>query len=129
MKKILLILFLFLSVSLFVFDVHAQGTGTAGDIIGTIKPPEQIGNPGDGASAISTFIQRVIQLIYTVGTIGFIFMILWGGLQIILNAGDKEAIGSGRKRIVTAIAGIALLALAFPILRILEGIIGIKFFF
>jgi hypothetical protein len=105
------------------------GAQNASDILGTIKPPPQIGTPGDGASAISTFISRIIQIIYMIGAIGFIFMLLWGALTMILNAGDKEALGNGRKRIITAIIGIALLALAFPILRVLESIIGIKFFF
>jgi hypothetical protein len=104
--------------------VEAQN---ASDILGTIKPPPEIGTPGNGATAINTFIQRVIQIIYMIGAIGFVFMLLWGALTMILNAGDKEALGNGRKRIITAIIGIAILALAFPILRVLESIIGIKF--
>lgn len=128
MKKYFIIL-IFLSLIVLMQLVSVVEAQTASDVIGQIKPPPQIGNPGNGASAISAFIQRVIQLIYVVGAIGFIFMLLWGALSMILNAGDKEAVGNARKRIVTAVIGITLLALAFPIMRVLEVIIGIKFFF
>lgn len=100
---------------------------TPEEIIGKVNPPPQVPG-GDGATVLSSFIQRVIQLIYVIGIVGFLFMLLWSGLQLILNAGDKEATGNARKRIMTAIIGITLLALAFPIMRVLEEIIGIKFF-
>ena len=126
MKKNFFILGIFLFFVVLVGTTYAQN---ADSIIGTIKPPPQIPNPGTGASGINTFIQRVIQLLYMVGAIAFIFMLLWGALSMILNAGDKEAVGNARKRIVTAIIGITLLALAFPIMRILEAVLGIRIFF
>lgn len=126
MKKYLPLL-LFIAI-IFVFPVVADAQ-TAKDIFGEIKPPPEINAGTDGATAISTLIQRVIQLMYTVGVVGFLFVLLWSALQMILNAGDKEAVGTARKKITTAIIGLTLLALAFPILKVLEEIIGIKFFF
>jgi len=98
-------------------------------VFGRVETPKEIGAVGTGEGAISTLLQRVIQLLYTIGGIAFVFFFIWNALQLIISGGDKEKVAGARKHITWSIIGITLMALAFPIMKVIESIIGIKFFF
>lgn len=97
-------------------------------VFGRITAPAEIRSLGDGEGAINNIIQRVIQLIYIAAGIAFVFMFIWSAFQMITSGGGKEGLAAAKQRITWSIIGIALLALAFPILRILESVLGFKFF-
>lgn len=98
-------------------------------IFDRVETPPELGSVGNGAGAVASIIQKVIQLMYTAGAVGFIIMFIWNALQMVISGGDKEKVAGARKHITWSIIGITLMALAFPIMRVLETIIGIKFFF
>ncbi len=95
-------------------------------VFGRIAPP--IPGLNTGIMAINGVIGKVIQLIYMIAGIGVVFIFLWSGLSLIISGGDKEALGTARKRITWAIIGLVLLALAFPIMRILGEALNIPLF-
>ena len=109
--------------------INDASSGNFEKVFGRVNPPAQIGSLGNGSGAISNVIQRVIQLMYTIAGVGFVIFFLWNALQLIISGGDKEKVAGARKHITWSIIGITLMALAFPILRVIESIIGIKFFF
>jgi len=90
---------------------------------GGIKPAK-----GDSASTLGTIVKNLVTLFYSTGALGFTIMIIWGAVDWILSGGDKEKIAGGRKRITTALVGIFLLALSFPIIAIIAQISGIDIF-
>lgn len=105
--------------------VHADAVE---DVFGKIVPPAAVSQWGFGAEGISKFLSLVIQLIYIVAAVVFVFMLLIGGLQWVMSGGDKEAIGKARSRLIHAIIGITLLALVWLILKVLGQILGFTFF-
>ncbi len=76
---------------------------------------------------VEGIIGNTITLIISIGTVAFVMMILWGAVEWIFSGGDKEKLAAARKRIVTAIIGVAILALAFVIINIVGQITGINF--
>lgn len=101
------------------------------DVFGTLKPPPEL-QPlvaKGAAGGISLFLNNLITLIYEVAAILVVFMLLWGGLEWILSGGDKEKVEGARKRIVNALIGLAILAVAFAILKVFGVFTGFETFF
>ncbi|MDO8638582.1 MAG: pilin [Candidatus Daviesbacteria bacterium] len=101
---------------------------TLENVIGQFEPPEAVKNLGPGAEGINNLINKVVQLIYALAGIIFVFMIIISGLQWILSGGEKEAVAKARGRLTWAIIGIVVLALAFVIMRVIGQITGFTFF-
>lgn len=109
---------------------------TVEDVFGKISPPPAIktlvgSDPtgaATGASGISQFVSNLITLIYSVAAIALIFMLLWGAFSWLISEGDKEKIAAAQKRIISAIIGIALFAVAFAVITVLGQFTGFTFF-
>lgn len=98
-------------------------------LFGTISPPPGIENlvqkgGNTAAGGIGAFLNNVIQLIYSLAGVILIFMIIYAAIQWMSSGGDKEAIAKARARIVHAVIGIILLALAFLISKYIGLITG-----
>lgn len=102
------------------------------DIFGTITPPSPIanfiGSDKTGAGAISQFLSNLVNLIFSVAAIVLIFMILWGAFEWLTSGGDKEKLSSAQKRIINALIGILLFAVAFAIIAVIGQFTGFRFF-
>lgn len=96
-------------------DLSKQGEGRGLKLTGN-----------DAVTMLGTIITNVIILLFSVGGIGFTIMILWGTIDWILSGGDKEKIAGARKRITTAIIGLALLSLTFVIMLVLGQVLGLS---
>lgn len=103
-----------------------------GSTFGKITPPSPIANFGGkdatGATGIGTFLSNLISLIYIFAGIALLFMLLWGAFDWITSEGDKEKIKSAQNKIINAIIGLMLFAVAFGLLRVLGTFTGFKFF-
>lgn len=103
------------------------------DIFGEITPPDElqglIKEGGQGEGGINLFLNNVITLIYEVAIVLVVLMFLWGALEWILSGGDKEKVAEARKRIINALIGLALLAVAFAILKVFGIFTGFTIFF
>ena len=49
-------------------------------------------------------------------------MLIWGGIEWVLSAGDKEKVANARKRIIASLVGLVIIALAYFILKIVGPI-------
>lgn len=103
-------------------------TSTIQSIFGQIVPPDPVAAIGRGGEGIGNLLSRLIELLYIVAGIVFVVMILIGAFQWIVSGGDKDALSKARSRVVHAIAGITLLALAFVIIKLVGQITGFEFF-
>ncbi len=88
-----------------------------------IKPPT-IDNKPVGYTDLGDFINKSIGLIFIVAVITVLVMLVWGGMQWILSGGEKEAVGEARKRIINALIGLAILAVAFAIAQVAGTFLG-----
>lgn len=108
-------------------EVNPNKNTEINGIIGKVTPPKAVSGLGGGEAGINNLLGKVVQLIFVVATVGFVFMVLISAVQLILSGGDKEALGKARGRLTWAIIGIVLLSLSFVIFRVLENITGFKF--
>lgn len=103
-----------------------------GSTFGTITPPSSIAQflSGDqtGATAISKFLSNLVQLIYIFAAITLLFVLLWGAFDWITSEGDKEKVAAAQRKLINAIIGIMLFAVAFAILKVLGIFTGFTFF-
>lgn len=86
----------------------------------------QIQKPDVGYSDIATFINAAIRLVFIIGLLGVLAMMIWGGAEWIFSGGEKEAVGKARGRIVNALIGLAILAVAFAIANFAGAFLGIN---
>lgn len=87
------------------------------------RPRQGIG-PGTDPRIIITNAFTVIIVIAIVLVLAFL---IWGAFDWITSGGDKEKVAGARKKILAALIGLVILALAFVIARIAGSILGIDF--
>lgn len=84
-----------------------------------VKYSDPGNNPGD-------IISRAVTILMVVGAIGVLVMMLWGATEWIFSGGDKEKLAAARKKITTALVGLALVALTFFILNVFGKIVALN---
>lgn len=87
------------------------GVTVGGDTIKNLRP----------SGYVSTAINLMLG---SAGIIAFFFL-LWGGLQWILAGGDKEGTEKARKRITSALIGLAIVFSAYALIFIIQALFGI----
>ena len=75
---------------------------------------------------ISVVINNAIVIIMVVGALGVLFFIAWGALEWTSSGGDKEKVGNARKRITSALIGLAFLALTFLLVAVVGRVVGLN---
>lgn len=133
MKKILTYLVLSGFALLLSMPVLAQApvtpprmqTGNAQINLGNKQPVgmgiKAISNPN---ASVGTIVSNAINILYIVGGLATIIYFLWGAFDWITAGGDKEKIGSARKKIIQSLVGLALLAASFFIIALVGQIVG-----
>lgn len=95
--------------------VLAQGPSPS-DIV--ISPPPQ------GYRDLGRFVTNILQLAFIVAVITVLVMLIWGAFEWIVSGGDKEAVGKARNRIINALVGLAVLAIAFALFKVAGQFLG-----
>ena len=84
---------------------------------------------GEGAGIYASPTQvltSAFRIIFVVAALAVLFMLIMGAFQWITSGGDKEAVAKARGRIVNALIGLVILALAFVIVRVVGGVVNIN---
>lgn len=99
--------------------VYAQGAGPI-----NINPGGQWNPLGNltPASIVSGFIRFVLMI----GALIFFFMLLWGGIKWIMSQGDKGNVETARNQITNALVGLAIIFVAWAIIKLIETLFGIS---
>ena len=74
--------------------------------------------PTYGYSDIGKFITNLLTIAFSVAIIIVLIMLIWGSFEWITSGGDKEAVGKARGRIINALIGLAVLAIAFALAKV-----------
>lgn len=101
---------------------------TFGKIMAPSPIQKFIGTDPTASGAISKFLSNLVALFYLVAAIVLILMLLWGAFDWITSEGDKEKLESAKKKIINAVIGIMLFAVAFAVIRVLGAFTGFTFF-
>ena len=91
------------------------------------NPPLKIDTTNiPGYKSIGQFISAGLTLIFIIALIAVLVMLVWGALQWIFSGGDKEAVASARNRILHALIGLAVLAIAIALVNLAGVFVGIN---
>lgn len=85
----------------------------------TITPPKY------GYTELGPFINNVLTVVFSLSILVVLVMLIWGALEWIVSGGDKEAVAKARTRIINALIGLAVLAIAFAMAYLGSQILGI----
>jgi len=89
------------------------------------NPPLSITKPSSGFSDVGKFVTNLLQLAFVVAIFVVLVMLIWGAFEWITSGGDKEAVGHARNRIINALIGLAVLAVAFALAKVGAQFVGI----
>ena len=95
-------------------DPKTGGATGGADCAQAASQPDTLFGVGGIFSTISNI------LIFLVGAIAVI-MLIWGGLQYVISAGDSKRVESAKSTILYAIIGIVVAILAFAIVNFVTG--------
>lgn len=84
----------------------------------TITPPDK------GFTSLGNFVTNVLTLSFGIAVLVVLVMLIWGAFEWISSGGDKEAVGKARNRIINALIGLAVLAVAFALTKVAAQFLG-----
>ncbi|MBI2039679.1 hypothetical protein HYT18_01275 [Candidatus Microgenomates bacterium] len=87
-------------------------------------PQIKISPPTQGYSDLGAFVTNVLTLSFIVAVLVVLVMLIWGAFEWITSGGDKEAVGKARNRIINALIGLAVLAVAFALFKVAGQFLG-----
>jgi hypothetical protein len=118
MKK----LAIFATTSAFLINAASTFAQSAGPLSVKVGAPALGINP---STSIGGLITNALTIIFIAAVLLVLFFIVMGAFQWITSGGDKEKVGNARKTIIAALVGLALLALAFLIVRVVGSVLNI----
>lgn len=91
--------------------------------------PTPIVDPTGGRfSTIGDVINQLIPYIFALAGIILLFVLIWGGFELLTSGGDPKKVESGKGKITHAIVGFVIIFVAYWLVQILETIFGIQIF-
>lgn len=91
-----------------------------------ISPPATVPTGGlEAGGAGQNVIQLGIKLFLLTAVLLALFFIMFGGIQWITSQGDKTKVAAARSKIIYAIVGLVVAFLAFFIVNVVGGALGL----
>lgn len=84
----------------------------------------QISPPPQGYKDLGAFVTNILQLAFAIALVVVMFMLIWGAFEWITSGGDKDHVANARNRIINALVGLAVLAIAFAVATIGAQFLG-----
>lgn len=86
----------------------------------TVSPPPYGINPGRiGDDLLTRIIRNGVTIIFTISAVLVVFYLLWGVIDLIMSAGEKEKLNNARRKITFALVGLLVLAISFLIMNVI----------
>ena len=77
---------------------------------------------------VQSLATTAVNLILIIGTAASFFFLLWGAVQWIFSGGDKEGLEKARKKITTALIGLAILFSTFALGFLINAVFNVDIF-
>ncbi|GEM_PF-992674 len=97
--------------------------------IGTCRPSTntiQIQKPRVGFATLGNAISNILFLAFAVAALVVLIMLIVGAFEWITSGGDKENVAKARNRIINALIGLAVLAVAFALANVFAQFTGLN---
>lgn len=79
---------------------------------------------GDGKSTMTSIIQNVVNtMLFIIGALAVV-MLIWGGLQYVISAGDSGKVGKAKSTILYAIVGLVIAIFSYAIVNFVIAQVG-----
>lgn len=103
---------------------------TSGVLAQTPTPATAINidRPKQGFATLGNAINNILTLSFVIAAILVLIWLIWGAFEWITSGGDKEAVGKARNRIINALIGLAVLAVAFALANVFAQFTNINLF-
>lgn len=75
---------------------------------------------------VDAFIRGLIRVVFIVATLAVLIYLIYGGFKWVTSGGDKAKTEEARNTITAAIIGLAIIALSFIVVRLLEAFFNIN---
>lgn len=82
--------------------------------------------PKTGFKTVGNFISNALTLAFAIALLIVLVMLIIGAYEWITSGGDKEAVGKARNRIINALIGLAVLAVAFALTNVFAQFVGLN---
>lgn len=86
----------------------------------------KVDKPAAGYGDIGNFVTNILTLAFGIGLLMVLVMLVWGAFDWITSGGDKEAVGKARSKIINALIGMAVLAVAYALAKLAADFVGIN---
>lgn len=80
--------------------------------------------PTQGYSNLGAFVTNMLTLAFGLAVLVVLVMLVWGAFEWITSGGDKDAVSKARNRIINALIGLAVLAVAYALTRVAGQFLG-----
>jgi len=87
-----------------------------------------INEPSAGVKDIGKLLSAAIQVAMIVAAILTFAFLVWGGIQWIVSGGDKAQTQAARDRITMALVGLAIVAAAWALMKVVGFFFGVDVF-
>lgn len=87
-----------------------------------------IREPAAGVKDIGKFLSAGIQVAMIIAAILTFAFLVWGGIQWIMSGGDKTQTQAARDRITMALVGLAIVAAAWALMKVIGYFFGVDVF-
>ncbi|OGE28326.1 hypothetical protein A2867_04930 [Candidatus Daviesbacteria bacterium RIFCSPHIGHO2_01_FULL_40_11] len=86
----------------------------------------QIERPKAGFVTLGNAISNILFLAFAIAALIVLIMLIIGAFEWITSGGDKENVAKARNRIINALIGLAVLAVAFALANVFAQFTGIN---
>lgn len=86
---------------------------------------QTIEGPLVGITNLADVINRVIDFLIPIGGIILLFVMIWGGYDYLMSAGQPEKLKNAKGKITTGIIGFVLLVFSYIIVKLIAKIFGL----
>ncbi len=74
---------------------------------------------------IETLVSGLIPFIYVLAGLALLLMLIVGGFQLMMSAGDPKGVESGRNKVMYALIGFLIIFVSYWLVQILQVIFGL----
>lgn len=90
----------------------------------TLAASIDITPPTVGFKTLGDAISKILTVSFIIALVMVLIMLMWGAFEWIASGGDKDNVGKARGRIINALVGLAVLAIAFALFRFAGQFVG-----
>jgi putative copper export protein len=93
-----------------------------------VDPPGGLPSLPPGYTGLNQVLSTVFGILFLVAALLTIAYLIWGAIDYITSAGDKNKIHAARDKIIYAIIGLVVVLISFFIISVFGSVLNINFF-